>query len=66
LPYGHTEVIVSPLGKKVLRSRSVERGPIGWFANRGSALCGGKICWDVDTANQIGEAPVAGSVSSGS
>lgn len=29
-------------------------------------MCGGKICWDVDTAKQIGQATVSGSVSSGS
>lgn len=62
-PYGHEELIVSPLTKKVLRSRIVERGPTGWFADRSTALCGGKTCWDVDTADQIGEASVSGSVS---
>jgi hypothetical protein len=66
VPYGHKELIVSPLTKKVLRSRVVEYGPSGWFADGGSALCGGKICWDVDTAKQIGQAPLSGSVSSGS
>jgi hypothetical protein len=65
-PYGHKELIVSPLTKKVLRSRVVEYGPSGWFADRSSALCGGKTCWGVDTADQIGEAPVSGSVISGS
>lgn len=54
LPYGHTELIVSPFTKRVIRSRSVTRGPVGWFADRGRALCGGNICWDVDTAKQIG------------
>ena len=42
--YGHEELIVSPLTKKVLRSRIVESGPKGWFADRSSALCGGKTC----------------------
>jgi len=65
-PYGHKELIVSPLTQKVLRSRIVQSGPIGWFADRSSALCGGKICWNVDTANQIGQAPVSGSVGSAS
>jgi hypothetical protein len=63
-PYGHKELIVSPSAKKVLRSRIVEYGPSGWFADWGSALCGGNICWDVDTAKQISQASVSGLVSS--
>jgi len=63
-PYGHKELIVSPLTKKVLRSRIVESGPGGWFADGSRALCGGRICWDVDTAKQIGQAPVSGLLSS--
>jgi hypothetical protein len=60
LPYGHMELIVSPFTKKVVRSRSVAYGPTGSFAEKGSTLCGGNLCWDVDTARQIGQAPVSG------
>lgn len=66
LPYGHTELIVSPLTKSVIRSRSVAYGPIGWFADRGSALCGANLCWDVDNAQVIGQAPGSGKVASAS
>jgi hypothetical protein len=62
-PYGHKELIVSASMKKVLHSWMVESGPSGFFADGGRALCGGKICWDVDTGKQIGQQAL-GSISS--
>jgi len=63
LPYGHMELIVSPLTKTVVRGRSVAYGPIGSFSENGRTLCGGNLCWDVDTARQVGKAPVSGGAS---
>ncbi len=63
--HGTTDMIVNPFTKQVLYSRTIGYGAGGWvfFADRGSAICGGNVCWEVDTGKKIGQAPVSGGVS---
>lgn len=51
-------MLVNPFAKKVLHAV-----PCCRFADRGNAVCGRNICWDVDTGEKIGEAPVSGATS---
>jgi hypothetical protein len=55
-PTSRATSIVDPFNKRILH-----RWPDGlWFADSGNAICADKVCRDVDTGKQIGEAPVPG------
>jgi hypothetical protein len=58
-----TELIVNPYAKEVLHGASGLNAPRGRFAESGRAICGGNICWDVDTGKKIGEAGGSGAAS---
>jgi hypothetical protein len=57
---GLVDLIVDPFARRILHSGRRGSAPGGWFADRGKAICAGKICWDVDTAKEIGLAPISG------